>query len=346
MRYAVIAGKERFELKEGDFPVKGTPLIRITHAGVCGTDLSTWKEGDHYIGLVPGHEYAGIIEEPGTSGLFAKGDRVAGYTQNVFNEACGHCAPCLAGKADSCSNRKVHTWKGGDMSHPGAFSEYTTWFPQSIFTLPDSLELDEAALIEPFTVGLHAVNLADVQPGDAVLVLGGGIIGLTIAEWTRSRGAGIVTVTEMNRQKIERIKDLGVADHVLPPDDPDIDALLAEASGGGYDIVFDCVGLASAINTGIQALKKEFYKKFMAVGLPHDAQAVNYRDLVLRQILLRGSKGHTYEEFTHAARAMADKRINARRYISTRFSLNDIQQGFEALRDARGLDVKAVVEMG
>ncbi len=345
MKYAVIAGREQFEIREGDFPVRGTPLIRVTHVGVCGTDLSTWREGDHYLNLVPGHEYSGIIEDPGDSGLFHKGDRVAGYTQNVFNEACGHCAECLAGRPEACGNRKVFTWKGGDLTHPGAYSEYTTWFPQSIFKLPDSLDQDEAALIEPFTVGLHAVNLAGIQPGDKVLVLGGGIIGLTITEWARSQKAATVTVTEMNRRKIEIIKGFGVADQVLASDAPDIDAQLLEASRGGFDIVFDCVGLAAAINTGINALKKEFYKKFVAVGLPHEPQAINYRELVLRQTVLRGSKGHSYEEFSTAARAMAEKRINAKQYISTRIRFADLQQGFEALRDARGLDVKAVVEM-
>ena len=345
MKYAEIAGKERFIIKEGDLPVRGAPLIRVTQVGVCGTDMSTWKEGDHYIGLVPGHEYAGVIEDPGASGLFRKGDRVAGYTQNVHDEACGHCERCLADDPGHCGNRKVHTWKGGDLTHPGAYSEYTTWFPRSVYKLPGNLELDEAALIEPFTVGLHAVNLAEMRPGDKTLILGGGIIGLTIAEWAASRGAAALTVTEMNREKIDIIRNFGVAEHVLASDAPDLADQLRDCSHGGYDVVFDCVGYASAVNTGIAALKKEFYRRFIAVGLPYGLQAVDYRELVLRQTILKGSKGHTFEEFGAAAEAMAAGRIRAKRYISRRIRFEDLQQGFEALRDAKGLDVKAVVEM-
>ena len=346
MKYAVIDDTEQFLFQEGEFRVRGNPIIRVTHAGVCGTDMSSWRQGSHYKGLILGHEYAGIIEEPGDSGLFRRGDRVAGYTQNVFCEPCGHCEFCLRGEFAACDNRTVHTWKGGDMTHPGAYSEYTTWFPRSIYTLPDSMGLDEAALIEPFTVGLHAVALADIQKGDKVLVLGGGIIGLTVAEWARGYGVAEVTVTEMNAEKVAIINGYGVADHVVPADAPDLQERLRDISAGGYDIVFDCVGYASAINAGIAALNTAFYKKFVGVGLPQDAQAINYRDFVLRQIVFRGSKGHSFQEFEQTALAIAEKKISVRKYISKRIPFSNLQKGFEELKAGRGLDTKAIVEMG
>ncbi|SBV95909.1 Chlorophyll synthesis pathway, bchC [uncultured delta proteobacterium] len=346
MKYAVVDDTEKFAFREGELRVRGNPVIRVTHAGVCGTDMSSWREGAHYKGLILGHEYAGIIEEPGDSGLFRRGDRVAGYTQNVFQEPCGHCEFCLRGDFASCDNRTVKTWKGGDLTHPGAYSEYTTWFPRSIYKLPDSIGLDEAALIEPFTVGLHAVSLADIQKGDKVLVLGGGIIGLTVAEWVRGYGVSEVTVTEMNTEKAAIISAYGVADHVVPAGAPDLLEQLCGISGDGYDVVFDCVGYASAINAGIAALKTEFYKKFIGVGLPQDAQAINYRDLVLRQTIFRGSKGHSFQEFERTASAMASKEINVAKYISKRIRFSNLQEGFEELKAGRGLDTKAIVEMG
>lgn len=345
VKHARIAGKERFEIHESAFRVKGNPLIRVTHVGVCGTDLTTWKEGDSYIGLIPGHEYSGIIEVPGNSGLFEKGDRVAGYTQNVHNEACGHCADCLAGRFDGCANRAVHTWKGGEMNHPGAYSEYTTWFPRSIYKLPDTLDQEEGALIEPFTVGLHAVQLAGIRPGDKVLVLGGGIIALSICEWAAGRGVSTLVVTERNSEKIRLIREFGLLEHVLSADDPDLVNMLLDLSDGGFDVVFDCVGQASTINTGIAAMKKEFYKTIVAVGLPHDMQNINYREIVLRQILVRGSKGHSYAEFETTANALARRAINAKQYISTRFRFADIQGGFETLKARNGADIKAVVDL-
>lgn len=345
MKYAVLSDNQKFEIRERDIKVKRNPIIKVTHIGVCGTDLSYWKEGSKHKGLCIGHEYSGIIEEPGTSELFNKGDRVAGYTQNVHNEPCGHCEHCLNDDFDICTNRKVFTWKGGDYTHPGSFSEYTTWFPKSIYKLPENIEQDEAALIEPFTVGLHAVLLTEIKPEDKILILGGGIIGLSISEWVRLYGASEITITEMNKKKIETIRNFGIVNNVVEANASDIDEQLASISAGGYDVVFDCVGFESAIATGIKALKPEFKKKFTVVALSHEEIKVDYKRIMLKEIILRGSKGHTFDEFKVVARAIGDKKINAKKYITTRIKFLELQVGFEQLKSRSGEDVKAIIEM-
>ena len=345
MKCAVLAGNEKFEVKEMDLRVKRNPIIKVTHVGVCGTDLSYWKDGENYKGIVIGHEYAGIIEEAGTTGLFEKGDRVAGYTQNVFDEPCGHCDSCLQEEFDHCTNRVIGTWKGGELNHPGAYCQYTTWFPRSIFKLPDHVSNAEGALIEPITVGLHAVMLTEVSPGDKVLILGGGIIGLGVAEWVRTYGASEITITEINQHKIEVIKSYKIAEHVIQADAKDLDEQLLAASGGGYDIVFDCAGIGSAINAGIRVLKKEKKKQITAIALPHSDVAINYRDIVLREIVLRGSKGHTVDEFKAVISAVANNRISLKKYISKRIKFEHLQQGFEELKQSGGAETKAIIEM-
>ena len=211
--------------------------------------------------------------------------------------------------------------------------------------MPDGIELDEAALIEPFTVGLHAVLLTEMKPDDKVLVLGGGIIGLAVSEWLKVYGASEITVTEMNKEKIELIKSFGIVDHVVASDAKDIDEQLQTISQGGYDIVFDCTGIASAIDTGIKALKQEFKKKFTAVGLPHAPVSINYERIVLKEVILRGSKGHQFHEFRTVARMVADKKLDVKKYITTRIKLSEVQAGFEGLKARRGADVKAVIEI-
>jgi len=124
-----------------------------------------------------------------------------------------------------------------------------------------------------------------------------------------------------------------------------LDDQLWAASDGGYDIIFDCAGIASAVNAGIRALKKEKKKQVTAIALPRSELAINYRDLVLREIVLRGSKGHTADEFKAVLRAVGDKRINLEKYISKRIKFENVQQGFEELKKSGGLETKAILEM-
>ena len=84
MKYAVLSGNERFEIREGELKSNGCAVLQVTHVGVCGTDTSYWHEGERYRGVVIGHEYSGVVVAPGTNRALKPGDRVAGYTQNVF----------------------------------------------------------------------------------------------------------------------------------------------------------------------------------------------------------------------------------------------------------------------
>lgn len=123
-------------------------------------------------------------------------------------------------------------------------------------------------MAEPFAVGLHAIQVSQVKPNDRVLILGGGIIGMSCAEWARTFGASEITVSELNPQKREIIRGYQVADHVVAADAPDLEQQLLDISGGGYDLLIDCVGVPSAFNTGLRALKPEFYMRATAVACP------------------------------------------------------------------------------
>ena len=100
----------------------------------------------------------------------------------------------------------------------------------------------------------------------------------------------------------------------------------------------------SAFNTGLRALKPEFYMRATAVGLPHAQFPLDYERLVLKQVLLRGSKGHNFDEFKTVISAMASGRISVKKYISRRIKLEEVQAGFEAMKAARGLDTKVIIE--
>lgn len=343
MKSAVITGERKIEILERPIPkVNKVPLVKVTHVGICGSDVHYWEEGSKFEGVVLGHEYTGIVEEDNSDSGLKKGDRVVGYTQNSFNEACGKCDACLKGNFDDCTNRTVKIALGCEVVHPGAYSEYVSWFPNGFFKIPDSVGNDEAALIEPSAVALHAVRLADVQAGDKVVVFGGGIIGACVAEWVKVFGASNVIIIEKSKEKVEALEEMKIVNTVLCSDEENIKEKLMKLSDGGFDLFFDCVGISSTVNLGLETLKRG--KTGVAVGVNFGLVPVSYYDIVVRQLRLQGSKGHVPEEFKMVLRALENKTINLRKYISKKIALEDIQETMKSIKkDAKNF--KVIIEM-
>jgi threonine dehydrogenase-like Zn-dependent dehydrogenase len=234
------------------------------------------------------------------------------------------------------------------LNHPGAYSQYTTWFPKSSFKLPESVSNEEGALIEPMAVGLHAIALTDIRPNDKVLILGGGIIGLGVAELVRGYSAGLVAMTEIVPEKIEGIKKFGCADYVLKGDTEDIFEQYQKVSEGGFDVVFDCAEVAPAINGAIgYAFKPQTRarKCFTSLALTNKPVPVNYSDIVLKEIVWKGSKGHTPAEFQAVLKNVATGNLNVKKYITKRIPFTQVQQGFEEIKAMGGTLGKAIIVM-
>lgn len=343
---AILAGKEQFQFIDEDFKVNGTPLVNVTHVGICGTDTEWWKHGEEHIGQVMGHEFSGVIVDPGTSD-FKEGDRVAGYTQNIYHEFCGHCPDCLAGNFEACRNRKVYTWKGGEMSHPGAYSRYTTWFSNSFFKLPETVSNEEGALLEPLAVSLHAVVRTGIKPNDKVLILGGGIQGCGAAEWARSFGAGTIAITEIVPEKIDVIRSFNCCDYVLKADDPDLFEQYQEISKGGFDVVLDCCAASSAVNGALEhAFKPDPRARKRLTSIAYCPEMkINHAAFVLKEVVWNGTKGHFPDEFETVLRLAANKKVNIQKFVTKKIPFSKLQQGFEELKVTGGTPGKAMIVM-
>jgi (R,R)-butanediol dehydrogenase/meso-butanediol dehydrogenase/diacetyl reductase len=222
-------------------PTSGEVVLRVEACGICGSDLHL-SDAYPLPGVVMGHEFCGVVEElgPDVDGVEV-GDRVAGLSITT----CGRCAACLSGRPRKCPSAVMVGFE-----RPGAFAEYVTMTARDLFRLPNTLDPQHGALIEPLSVALHTVDRADLEPGDDVLVIGGGPVGLAVAMWARQLGAREVVVSDPVAGRRELAETLGASTTVDPTKD-DVGDAFEGVAGHRPGVVIECVGVPGMIQHAV-----------------------------------------------------------------------------------------------
>jgi (R,R)-butanediol dehydrogenase/meso-butanediol dehydrogenase/diacetyl reductase len=243
-------------------PGPGEAAIAVAYCGICGSDLHEFTAGPFAIPvtephpesgavapIVLGHEFCGTVVEVGPRvAAVAPGDRVAVEP----HYRCGACPRCTNGEYNLCR----HFGFAGLMGD-GGMAERAVVPAYMLHRLPDEVPLEQAALLEPAAVALHALRRAGLQPGETVAVVGLGPIGLLIVMLAARHGAGRVVATDLSPTRLRLARDLG-ATHVVPAEPPDVvPHLIREASGGeGADVSFEVVGSEGTLRTCLEATRK------------------------------------------------------------------------------------------
>lgn len=215
-------------------PGAGEVVLRVTGCGICGSDLHVASSMGSP-GTVLGHEIAGVVEELGRDVDYVRVGDVVAVRPFV---GCGACNYCLAGRQDHCG-----TFELIGVQRPGGFAEHAVVRASELFALPASVRPEDHALIEPFAVARRALRRAALMPGESVVVLGGGPIGLAVTHWARALGAGHITVSDPLKQRRELARALG-ADSAVSPDDVN--------AGDGAPLVIECSGKPNVLNQAMQ----------------------------------------------------------------------------------------------
>ncbi|MCM3213183.1 galactitol-1-phosphate 5-dehydrogenase [Niallia taxi] len=206
MKALVLDSKENFTVMEIEKPAisEEQVLVKVSYVGVCGSDLARYFEGKvHNYPIVLGHEFSGVVEQVGSKVRIVKeGDRVA-VAPLV---PCGECDYCERGKPALCEN---YSFVGSRQQ--GAMAEYVAVDEKNVLILPEEVSNEEAALIEPLTVAIHGIERVSFNAGANVVVFGAGTIGLMTLLALKARGAGNVTVIDINDEKLEKAKKLGAS---------------------------------------------------------------------------------------------------------------------------------------
>ncbi|MBN1174345.1 MAG: alcohol dehydrogenase catalytic domain-containing protein [Micromonosporaceae bacterium] len=335
MRAATYLGAGRIVVTElgDDPPGAGQVQIEPAYTGICGTDLHIFHgdmDGRVAPGAVIGHETAGRVVAVGPE---VTGWRPGDAVTVMPLRACGHCPACVAGHGHVC-HRLVFL----GIDAPGALQERWTVPAGLLVRLPDELPLDVAALVEPTAVAVHDVFRAGVAPGDRVLVVGGGPIGLLIAVVARIVGAD-VRITEPDPYRVELARNLGFAVVRADHDDP---AAMVEAwtGGAGVAVAFEASGAAAGIATAIEALAVR--GRLCLVAIHATPREVNLHRFFWRELTLVGARLYARADFERAVELVAGGMIPAGALVSAIEPLQRVRRAFDML--AAGGVMKVLVD--
>ena len=246
-------------LKIKDFPVPelaaNEVLIRVKSCGICGSDVHGFdgSSGRRIPPIIMGHEASGVVESTGAAVTrFQPGERVT-FDSMI---SCGHCRFCRHGDPNLCDERRVLGVSCEDYRRHGAFAEFVSAPEHIIYKIPDNLPFDEAALVEPVSVAVHAVNRTPVELGDTAVVIGAGMIGLLTIQALRTAGCGRIIAVDLEDGRLSLARKLG-ADDTLNSGQRDIPAAVTEITNGlGADITVEAVGADATVRMAVDSVRK------------------------------------------------------------------------------------------
>ena len=346
MKAVVLGAPNDFSVRDVERPKPGRDevLCRVRAVAICGTDAHLFR-GD-YPGFwppshpfIPGHEWAGEVVELGEGAEdfgWAVGDRVAGTS----HDACGFCRACVEGRYNLCENygnMSIHRQYGHNWQ--GAFAEYVVHGIKAVFRLPDSLSFAEGAILDPASIALHTANRAKIVPGDNVVVLGPGPVGLLAADAARASGAGRVIVVGRG-DRLANAGQMGNETVDYAASNP-VPVVREMTEGLGPDVVLDCAGVADSFRWGIEMLRKG--GTCAAVGIPVSEVTLDLQDLVLYEKELVGVRASA-GEMRRVIPLVVDGRIRVKELHTHTFPLEEFDQALKTFNERLGGALKVIVE--
>jgi len=341
----VVHDPNRFSIEDVPRPEPGQNelLCKVHAVAICGTDPHIIR-GDYpgfwpkEFPFVPGHEWAGEVVEvgPGAERFgWQAGTRVAGTS----HAGCGFCRRCVEGRYNVCENY------GNDAVHrqyghytQGSYAEYVVQSIGSVFPIPDSLGWDEAAMLDPTAIALHTVKLGRHAPGDTVVVVGPGVMGLLVAECAWALGAGRVIVVGRG-ERLAKAAALGHEPVDFTACDP-VERIRELTTGAGAEVVLECSGDPAALGQSVDMLRRG--GRIAAVGIPLEDARIPMQKVVLDELEIVGVRA-TAGEMPEAIALVAAGKIRLGELITHRFALSEYAEALRTFTERVDGALKVIV---
>jgi (R,R)-butanediol dehydrogenase/meso-butanediol dehydrogenase/diacetyl reductase len=344
VRAAVFRGVGRplaIETVPDPVPQPGELVLAVRAAGICGSDLHLTEIADRSGGMAPlpsgavlGHEFSGEVVAVGrdAAARFRVGERVTALPYI----ACGSCLACLEGRGHRCPA----VVSAGLGKLPGAYAELVRVGAHETLRLPPEVDDRTGAMVEPLSVGLHAVELAHLRPGDAVLVIGAGPIGLAVSLWCRFFGAGHVIASDLAAARADRAARMG-ATGVVHAAAEDVVAAVKRQCGRRADVVFDCVGVPGSQQLAMDCAPAG--GRVVVAGVCMQPDRVLPVKAITKELAVQYCFGYARRDFAFTIDMLARGRIDAAPMLSETVGWEAFPAAFESLR-ADKTRVKVMLE--
>ncbi|MCL5109575.1 MAG: zinc-binding dehydrogenase [Chloroflexi bacterium] len=325
-------GVGNVELRDVPEPVAGPGqvVIEVKAAGVCGTDIHIYH--DEYSSRPPvvlGHELSGVVAERGPSATtFQLGDRV---TSRTYFSTCGQCRYCLTGRPNLCNSR-LSIGSGVN----GAMAKYLLVPEGNLHRLPDNVSFLGGTLSEPLACNVHAVLMVNKPlPGEEVLVVGPGAIGLLALQLVKACGARATLLgMPADESRLALAKRLGADEIVLTTQ---VEELSESLAGSGFDAVLECSGSAGGVETALQLVRKG--GRYTQVGLAGKKVSFDIDQIVYKEVQFSGTFAHVWQAWDPALRLMASGAVQTEPLVTHRFPLADWREAFATFQRHEGIKI-------
>ncbi len=329
MKALLLRAYNEFELTEFPEPAIAADevLVRVKACGICGSDVHgmTGSTGRRIPPIVMGHEASGVIARTGAAvTTWHAGDRVT-FDSTVY---CGECDFCRAGRFNLCDRRCVLGVSCGDYRRHGAFADFVAVPQRILYRMPDAVPFEQAAMVEALSVAVHAVNRGTPKPGEFVLVIGTGMIGLLVIQVLRARGCGPIIAVDRDAGRLAEARRNG-ATHTLVASADNLAPQIQQLAGrGGVEVAFEVVGATQPIQLAVDATRKG--GRIVLVGNFSPRAELPLQAVVSREITLLGSCSSN-GEYPESLELLASGKVNVSSLISAIAPLAEGASWFERL---------------
>ena len=331
MKSVYINAPGQMEIREAEMPVRkpGEALLKLLYGGICGSDLGSYRGTFAYFSYprIPGHEFSAEIVEVDDNAYGLKKGMIV-TCNPYFN--CGHCYSCSRGIVNACMDNQTM-----GCQRDGAFSQYITMPLERIYD-GKGLSPKVLAAIEPFCISYHGVHRANIQPGEKVLVVGAGTIGVLAANAAKAMGAEVY-LCDVAQAKLRYAMDtFGFAGTILNDHPGALTEAVQQITGSvdvqgapvgyGFDVCIEAVGLPSTFQDCIDAAA--FGGKVVLIGIGKQNLDFNFTMIQKKELHIFGSRNAKKQDFLDLIDLVAAGKVDLEKIITHTYKLADIPQAF------------------